>query len=264
MALPPLDIRVVTAFELHHDVQLPPAWLSLLALQNGGPIRYDAFPLGHTAFLPDGFLHIPHLRGIGPGAGIVNARTLNLPFPTPDGLLVLCADESWVVGFDYTAPPEPLDPPVVFVDASGLIELAADVATFVRSLVRSDRDFLLGILPADEDDVDDVPDLVHEALEEFAPAFTARGEEDMTWLWQHTSWRSRHGAEPASLFLRTIAGTDDDDPEFPLHPRIHWVLEADMAPENVRWLEQQLARSDVRSTRLHTPVIPGVPMELTR
>ena len=78
MKLPPLDVRMVTAFELQADVQLPPTLLQLLAEQNGGDLRYDAFPCGDRDRFPEGFVRVPHLRGVGLTAGMLPATGLGV------------------------------------------------------------------------------------------------------------------------------------------------------------------------------------------
>ncbi len=246
---------MVTAFELQADVQLPPSLLQLLTEQNGGDLRYDAIPCSDRGRFPDGFLRIPHLRGVGIRFGLVPATELGVPYGVPEHLIVLCAQDDGLLGLDYTNAPNPLNPPVIWVDAQGEYELAPDFETFVRSLTRSDEDFLVALLPLEDDDAD-VADAFLDHLEEVAPDFEEIAAKDDTWLLHHARWTSRTKSEcPASIMLRAIDIANEDDPEFPEAPDAQWVLELDLKPENVKWLEQCFREGPVRLIRVHTPVI---------
>ncbi|MBU6159982.1 MAG: hypothetical protein KGO50_02565 [Myxococcales bacterium] len=249
MKLPPLDVRVVTAFELQADIQLPPTLLQLLAEQNGGELRYDAFPCDDRSRFPEGFVRVPHLRGVGlaTGAGI--------RYGEPEQIAVLCAHDDGLLGLDYGDAEHPLNPPVVWVDALGRLKLAPDFETFARGLTRSDEDFLIGLMPAEADDHDDVPDAFLDQLEREAPEFEEVEAKDDIWLLHHKRWASRmHSDRPASIVLRSIDVSRTDDPEFPEVPDARWVLELDLKPDNVKWLEQRFREGPVRLIRIHTPV----------
>lgn len=255
MKLPPLDVRMVTAFELQADLQLPPSLLQLLAEQNGGDLRYDAFPCADRTRFPEGFVRVPHLRGVGLTAGVLPATGLGVTWPVPEQMIVLCALEEGLLGLDYGEAEHPLNPPVVWVDADGRLELAPDFETFVRGLTRSDADFLVALLPSNDDDHADVPDAFLDHLEEQAPDFEEVEAKDDVWLLHHERWTSRVlGDKPASIVLRPIDTTNDDDPEFPEVPDAHWVLELDLKPDNIKWLEQCFREGPVRLVRIHTPL----------
>jgi len=249
MKLPPLDVRVVTAFELQADLQLPPSLLQLLAQQNGGELRYDAFPCDDRHRFPEGFVRLPHLRGIGLAAGA------GITYDDAGQLIVLCEQDEGLVGLDYSDADNPLNPPVVWVDAHGRLRLAPDFESFVGGLTRSDDDFLIAVLPADADDHDDVPDAFLDYLEQEAPEFEEVEAKDDIWLLHHKRWASRvHSDRPASIVLRPVETSRYDDPEFPEVPDARWVLELDLKPDNVKWLEQRFREGRVRLIRVHTPV----------
>jgi hypothetical protein len=249
MKLPPLDVRVVTSFELQADVQLPPTLLQLLAEQNGGDLRYDAFPCDDRIRFPEGFVRVPHLRGIG------LAPEIGARYDLPEQMVVLCAQDEGLLGLDYSNADSPLNPPVIWSDAHGRLKLAADFETFVRGLTRSDEDFLIALVPTDDDDHADVPDAFLDHLEQEAPEFGEIESRDDVWLLHHERWMSRvHSHRPASMVLRPIDTTSHDDPEFPEVPEAHWVLELDLKPDNIKWLEQRFREGPVRLIRIHTPL----------
>jgi len=250
MALPPLDGNALNRFETSVARTLPPTYLRLLMEQNGGPLRYDAFPWSCKHF-PDGFVPVPNLRGIGPAAGILTPRQLPDMHFLPQHCLVICADEEHVVALNYEQ--SAIEPSVWLYAAAVSGELSPDIETFIQRLTRAMPDFLFAVDTSDDLDDDEVPEVFEEILATATDDFEMEQWDDThSLLFVHGTWRSRRDDGPATVLLRPVAD-DGDDREFPEYPHVRWAVEADMGTRNAAWLHR-LCDGHLKLLRVHIPV----------
>lgn len=249
MALPPLDGAALARFEAGVARTLPPSYLRLLMEQNGGPLRYDAFAHRSEHFA-DGVVSVPHLRGIGPLAGILTPRQLpDLPF-LPTHCLVICVDEEHVIALNYEE--NALEPSVWVYGPSVREQLSPTFELFTQGLTRSMSDFLFAVDTSDDLDDEEVPEVFEEILATATDDFEVEQWDDTHSLFfVHSTWRNRRGDGAATVLLRPV-DDDGDDLEFPEYPHVRWAVEADMGTRNAGWLHR-LCDGHLKLLRVHIP-----------
>jgi hypothetical protein len=145
---PPLTNATVSDVERTLRVRLPPDYLALLQVQNGGAVSgaCNAFPLD----LPDPwgaeFAWLPDLYGLGgPGVATSVQRSDDIHDPDwgpPEGLVLIASPDAGhqFLALDYRAGGPDGEPSVLWCDTEG---------PFVRDLAPSFRTFVEGLRPAE-------------------------------------------------------------------------------------------------------------------
>lgn len=134
----PLTDAALAECERALGVVLPPEYVALLRVRNGGAVAgdYSAFLTAQpTSWAPD---HVPFedCSGIGDAfPSITDSPDLNAEWGQPEELVLLHGDGHWWVALDYRAGRE-AEPAVVWFDneVGEDVQLAASFGEFVRGL----------------------------------------------------------------------------------------------------------------------------------
>ena len=113
---PALTDAMAREFETGHGVRLPPLYLELLRIQNGGYTSESfAFPTTERTSWAEDFVELEALAGIGPHASLPcgihnlwNAEYMFHEWGLPPRQLLLTGDGHWWISLDYRKSfPEP-------------------------------------------------------------------------------------------------------------------------------------------------------------
>ncbi|SHK68043.1 SMI1/KNR4 family protein [Hymenobacter psychrotolerans] len=139
---PPLTAALVREAETTLGVQLPPALLDLLRVQNGGYTNEFAFPMPPPTPWGDDYLLLDELFGIVPDPTLRTTQNLlDTPYLTaewclPPRQVLLAGDGHTWLSLDYRAGPVPA---MVWLDADDAL---------VVPVAPSFEAFLAGLVPA--------------------------------------------------------------------------------------------------------------------
>jgi hypothetical protein len=135
--LPELTSDMVKEAEKKLGVKLPKSYIELCRIQNGGRLKYDAFPTSVPTGWADDHVNVDEIFGIGTN-GILSSEYYIEEWELPKNIVLLCGDGHWWIALDYTNTKE--NPPVIYIDLEFgeeifILELAPDFETFVNGLI---------------------------------------------------------------------------------------------------------------------------------
>lgn len=112
--LAPLTDKLIKKAEEQLNIKLPLSYLNLLQKQNGGSIKFNAFPSKVPNSWAEDPINVDHIFGIAEEEGILNSEYLIKEWGLPDNIVLFSGDgHSWIA-FDYRNVRE--EPPIIFVD----------------------------------------------------------------------------------------------------------------------------------------------------
>lgn len=235
--LPPVDLltrpslthAALVEFEITRGVKLPMVLVELLAMQNGGFLRYDTF-IGPDAEP----LRVEFLRGLDAAwSRRTSDDVVEIPLAHADDRTIALR---WAGAADA--------PSVVARAPDGTMRLLADhFDAFLEGLVDGRPTWQIGLVAEDEI-LDDVADWIEERLDTPFEALDAELRR------APLRGRDAQGGTEAELLLRTHGRTHALH-DAPWAPEVTHILEVDAERRTVAWLLQELAeRSPVV---LHEP-----------
>jgi hypothetical protein len=145
LQLPPLTEELVVDAEAQLGVTLPPDFIHLLRIQNGGVVAdgWDACPADTNFYAED---HVPfdHLHGIGPAGQAQTITLLDTPYlvqewDLPSPVVLLSGQGHYWLALDYRDCGPAGQPPVVWIDneMDHELTLAPNFRMFVERLTAS-------------------------------------------------------------------------------------------------------------------------------
>lgn len=130
----PLLNAMVASAEEKLNVKLPNSYIKILKQQNGGCIKYDAYPSTVPTSWADDHVHINHNLGIGEKNSILESEYLIQEWELPRNIVLLSGDgHSWIA-LDYRKTNE--NPQVIYIDceANQQVKLANSFDEFLQGL----------------------------------------------------------------------------------------------------------------------------------
>lgn len=112
--LQPLTEEIVKKAEELFNVALPNSYIAILKQQNGGQPICNAHPSPVPTVWGESFVILEHIKGIGPGNGILENDYLIKEWELPEGLILFNGDGHTWLAFDYRNATS--NPPIVYVD----------------------------------------------------------------------------------------------------------------------------------------------------
>ena len=263
----PLTGERIEAAERRLGARLPTSYLALLALQNGGELRYDHHPRPVVSRVGEKAVWVEEICGIGPAlAG--HARTLDSDadlaenWSLPERLFFLQFHGDYGgVALDYRKAGSQ-EPPVVYVDLAtdDILPLAPDFATFVDGLFDGDRDHHYGFAGVGEDPqplIKALEKALHVRFRRFDPPVPPRPDRrDLLFFWaERVGWRSWSGSDRSTARIEVMRNRrpGTDYLEHARHPEADWYLVADIHRESREELEAALAKHPYKMIPLHLP-----------
>ncbi|MFS0783119.1 SMI1/KNR4 family protein [Bacillus sp. 1P06AnD] len=132
--LEPLTEELVKEAEEKLNIKLPQSYIHILKEQNGGYIKFDAYPTSVPTSWADDHIEVDHLMGIGEENGILESAYLIDEWGLPNDIVLLSGNgHSWVA-LDYRNTKE--EPAVIWIDVDNeqIIELASNFDSFLNGL----------------------------------------------------------------------------------------------------------------------------------
>ncbi len=134
--LEPLLDEMVEKAEKKLNIVLPKSYINILKQQNGGYIKFNAYPSNSPTSWADDHVNVDHLFGIGMGEekGILESEYLIEEWDLPKKVVLISGDgHSWIA-LDYRQ--TKAEPPVIFIDVDDeqIIELAPNFEAFLNGL----------------------------------------------------------------------------------------------------------------------------------
>lgn len=126
------------------SVKLPQSYIELCMIQNGGRLKYDAFPTSVPTGWADDHVCVDEIFGIEE-EGILASEYYIKEWKLPNNIILLYGDGHWWIALDYRNTKE--NPPIIYVDLEFgeeifILELAPDFETFVNGLfIYEDEEF---------------------------------------------------------------------------------------------------------------------------
>jgi hypothetical protein len=146
---PPLTDEMVTYAEGQLGVKLPPAYLALLRIQNGGYTQGFGYPMAQPTTWSDDHVPLNALAGIvvdpshQTAQNLLDTAYMTDEWGLPPRQVLLSGDGHWWITLDYRNGDEPT---VAWID----VECGEDV-----QVAPSFTEFLAGLRPESEFDVDE-------------------------------------------------------------------------------------------------------------
>lgn len=109
-----INEKAILKAEKELGVNLPESYKKLVLLQNGGFIKYNAFPTDRPTSWAKDHIQFDYLLGIGKEDGILESADLIEEWELPDGLVLLHGDGHTWIALDYREVKE--NPPVHYFD----------------------------------------------------------------------------------------------------------------------------------------------------
>lgn len=118
------------------DIKLPISYINILKQQNGGYIKFNAYPTKIPNSWAEDHVNVDHILGIGWGMdkGILESEYLIQEWELPNNVVLISGDgHSWIA-LDYRI--KMPEPPVIFIDTEEemIIELAPNFEAFLNGL----------------------------------------------------------------------------------------------------------------------------------
>lgn len=118
------------------NIKLPNSYINILKQQNGGYIKFNAYPTNIPNSWAEDHVNVEHIIGIGLGMdkGILQSEYLIQEWELPNNVVLISGDgHSWIA-LDYRI--KMTEPPVIFIDTEEekIIELAPNFEAFLNGL----------------------------------------------------------------------------------------------------------------------------------
>lgn len=133
------DEMVKNAEELL-KIKLPNSYINILKQQNGGYIKFNAYPTNIPTSWAEDHVNVDYILGIGLGMdiGILQSEYLIQEWELPENVVLISGDgHSWIA-LDYRN--KKAEPPVIFIDTDEekIIDLAPNFEVFLNGLTEWD------------------------------------------------------------------------------------------------------------------------------
>lgn len=166
-----IDKHQIIEVEDKLNVTLPEVYKQLCTIQNGGYIKFDAFPASFETNDGNDYIFVDFLFGIGEKIGILDSLYLVTEWDLPNRLVLLSGDgHSWIA-LDYR---HSKIPSILYVNTETNIEktIAPTFEQFINSLVS------VKSLSYDNEDFTDLPPVKFMSIEEATRVFQVSCNEE--------------------------------------------------------------------------------------
>ena len=194
--LEPLTKEMIKKAEEKLKIKLPQSYITILNEQNGGSIKFNAYPTDVPTSWADDHINVDHILGIGPKDSIVQSEELIKEWDMPEGLILFNGDGHTWVAFDYRTVSS--NPSIVYVDNEDdmIIKIADTFDEFLERLYTEEPE------PFDDDDSqmkeyskEDLEALIQQDnVEELSDAlsYLSQFESDVSWVSKQFLQLSNH------------------------------------------------------------------------
>ena len=194
--LEPLTTEMIKKAEEKLKIKLPQSYITILNEQNGGSIKFNAYPTDVPTSWADDHINVDHILGIGPKDSIVQSEEILKEWDMPEGLILFNGDGHTWVAFDYRTVSS--DPSIVYVDNEDdmIIKIADTFDEFLERLYTEETE------PFDDDDSQmkeyskkDLEALIQQDnVEELSDAlsYLSQFESDVSWVSKQFLQLSNH------------------------------------------------------------------------
>ena len=248
-APPPATEQEIAAVERAIGHGLPAVYKRMLALQNGGDLRYPLWVSSDSTRKQLVWFAIYELSGVGPHDSLAQTPSMVREGLIPKGLACIMDGQEWDLCLDYRTARQDQSPSVVALDEDRKeFVLAATMEEFVAGLSRDLRHHAYvaqGVIGKH-------PDLLLMELNEALGVQLAPTDSNPTeYRAEHSVWRSP-ATRPEPAVLRLARNGADRNHSFP-ETWSKWLLCCDIAPVHREELERRLRKTDSRWILLHAP-----------
>ncbi len=248
-APPPATEHEIAAVERKLGRQLPRFYKRMLAIQNGGDLRYSIWASSDPTGKQLAFFRMYTLSGVGPDDSLARTPDMIRRGLLPNGLACLLDDQEWDLCLDYRGRKTGEEPSVVALDEERTEYVLADtMEQFVAGFCRDLRCHVYAAQGAVGPHGDNQVMALNAALGVQLAPTDAKGSEYRA---AHPAWRSP-ATRPAPAELRLVRNGCDRDHDFP-ETWSKWVLCCDIAPAHRDELEARLRKTEFRWVLLHAP-----------
>lgn len=126
---------VIEDYERMKDIQLPESYKENILIQNGGEIKFNAFPTKQSTRWASDHIYIAHIFGLGKGDNSISHSDYYIKeWELPEGIILFSGTGHTWLAFDYRQTKE--DPPIIYVDTerSITLKIATNFDEFLQGL----------------------------------------------------------------------------------------------------------------------------------
>lgn len=133
--LEPISKDIIEDYERMKGIKLPKSYKKSILIQNGGEIKFNAFPTKESTSWASDHLHISHIFGLGKGDNsILHSDYYIKEWELPVGIILFSGTGHTWLAFDYRQTKE--NPPIIYIDTeiSIILTIANNFDTFLQEL----------------------------------------------------------------------------------------------------------------------------------
>jgi cupin superfamily acireductone dioxygenase involved in methionine salvage len=133
--LEPISKDIIEDYERTEGIKLPKSYKESILIQNGGEIKFNAFPTKQPTSWASDHLHISHIFGLGQSDNSISRSGYYIKeWELPVGIILFSGTGHTWIAFDYRQTKE--NPPIIYIDTeiSIILKIANDFDTFLQGL----------------------------------------------------------------------------------------------------------------------------------